>query len=62
MSISSLGNELLGLEYCIREAFKKIKASDKKFSDIKEEDLVILVEPFQNNCFRKKITVKAIRK
>jgi hypothetical protein len=62
MNILSLWNELLGLEYCIREAFKKIKASDKRFSDIKEEDLEILVAPFQNNCFRKKITVTAIRK
>lgn len=62
MDIVSLWNELLGLEYCIRETFKKIKASDKSFSDISENDLVILVEPFQNNCFREKIKISTIRK
>lgn len=56
IDIHSLWNELLWLEYCIKEAFSVIK-KQQKLNDINISDLVILVEPFQNNCFRKKIKV-----
>jgi hypothetical protein len=50
------------LEYCLRQTFKKIRDSDKKFSDVLDTDFIILVEPFQNNCFRKKLKLAVIRK
>lgn len=58
IDITALWNELLWLEYCLRQVFKKVRDSDKKFSEILDTDFIILVEPFQNNCFRKKIKLK----
>lgn len=62
IDITALWNELLWLEYCLRQAFRKIRDSDKKFSEVLDTDFIILVEPFEKNCFRKKLKLTTIRK
>lgn len=57
IDITALWNELLWLDYCLRQAFRKIRDSDKKFSELLDTDFLILVEPFEKNCFRKKVKV-----
>lgn len=54
MNIQDLGNELLGVEYCLTKIIKDlIQGSNELNQDI--NSLQILTEGFVNNCFKKKI-------
>lgn len=67
MDIRDLGNELLGIEYCLRSVIRKLKDGylkneDKDIKAIFEtfdiNSLEIVTEGFVNNCFLKRIKFK----
>ncbi|MCK4524815.1 MAG: hypothetical protein KAU07_00040 [Candidatus Andersenbacteria bacterium] len=67
MNIQDLGNELIGLEYCIKAILKNLLKENKKNIDekLKKElenfdinDIEFITEGFVNNCFFKKIKPK----
>ncbi|SHN91227.1 hypothetical protein [bacterium endosymbiont of Bathymodiolus sp. 5 South] len=59
MNIQDLGNELLGIEYCLTKIINELVKTNKELSEADIESLQILTEGFVNNCFKKKIKFKA---
>jgi hypothetical protein len=55
MNIQDLGNELLGIEYCLTKIINDLVRIDKELSEADIESLQILTEGFVNNCFKKKL-------
>ncbi|VVH65800.1 hypothetical protein BSPLISOX_2890 [uncultured Gammaproteobacteria bacterium] len=55
MNIQDLGNELLGIEYCLTKIINELVKTNKELSEADIESLQILTEGFVNNCFKKKI-------
>jgi hypothetical protein len=53
MEISALSNEIAGFEICIKSVISVLRR--QKGLDLNEDDFQIVVEAFENNCFRKKI-------
>ena len=59
MNIQDLGNELLGIEYCLTKIINELVKTNEELSEADIESLQILTEGFVNNCFKKKIKFKA---
>ncbi len=55
MNIKDLGNELLGVEYCLTKIIKDLIQSSNELNQSDIDSLQILTEGFVNNCFKKKI-------
>jgi hypothetical protein len=55
MNIQDLGNELLGIEYCLKKIINDLVETNKELSKADIDSLQILTEGFVNNCFKKKI-------
>ncbi len=55
MNIQDLGNELLGIEYCLTKIINDLVRDNKELSKDDIASLQILTEGFVNNCFKKKI-------
>jgi hypothetical protein len=55
MNIQDLGNELLGIEYCLKIIINDLVETNKELSKADIDSLQILTEGFVNNCFKKKI-------
>lgn len=55
MNIQDLGNELLGIEYCLTKIITSLVKNNNELSQDDIESLQILTEGFVNNCFKKKI-------
>lgn len=57
MEIHALGNELLGFETCIQKVVSALKRANK--IELGEGEYEIVVEGFENNCFKKRIKIIA---
>lgn len=55
MNIQDLGNELLGVEYCLTKIIKDLIKDSSELNQDDINSLQILTEGFVNNCFKKKI-------
>jgi hypothetical protein len=58
MNIQDLGNELLGIEYCLTKIINELVKTNKELSEADIESLQILTEGFVNNCFNRILLLK----